>query len=110
MARSIPTFTDFRHGPGGAMARALDVGLDGCQTWQDYTAACSRVPGFHAAAEREGYTASTGERAVLCALLHAADHAALADQVADGRTWARMGLLDRAHTDAVLACVARVDP
>ena len=87
---------------GGKTARLLGVDVSGLTRWSEYTremvAANNRTNGgvVKVARTRAG-TCSTGEQAVLCAALGAADFASLADELGGDETWERVDRLDVAH-------------
>lgn len=67
--------------------------------------------GVWRAAERLFGVLSSGERAVLLALLGALDFSSLADQLASrSGTWTLMDVTHGRHRDAVAACILRRDP
>ena len=113
------TLSDFLAGPGGDLVRRLGLPADliaGCTCWARLTAVAiahnSRTDGgVWRAAERLFGVLSSGERAVLLALLGALDFSSLADQLA-GRygTWTLMDVTHGRHRDAVAACILRRDP
>lgn len=110
--RTIPTFSDFKAGPGGHMAGRLGVQIDQCETWQDFGVACrhaNRGAKFTDKAVKMGGVLSSGEVSVLCALLHAADYSSVADSIASDGTWYRLSRTIGPHGEAVLACIAMVD-
>ncbi len=105
----IPTFTEFKRGPGGALARRLGVPVDECGNWFEFETACGEVPDFPETAERRAQTASSGETVVLAALLYAANLKNLADRISDDGAWQAMGRASGDYRLAVLACIARFD-
>lgn len=107
-------FLDFRDGPGRETCVRLGFDIGECTTWRDYSVAAIRFNNRRHGALCESAQAfyeqaSTGERAVLLAALAAADFAALADKLADGRTWTILDYTDRRHRAAVAACIVRQD-
>lgn len=105
-------FADFSAGPGGDICRRLGVNIDKCTTWQAFTATMvlsNRRGVLVDAARHLDGVASSGERAVLHAMLAAADFAWLADELSDGHTWRRLDHVYGDHRLAVAACLARAD-
>lgn len=111
------TIADFLAGPGGRIARRLGLPADllaGCDTW----AALSSLAvshndhtdgGLWDEAEKLDGVLSTGERAVLHALLPALDFTRLADKLGAGESWAVLDRASGAHAEAVAACILRQD-
>ncbi|MGX9967076.1 hypothetical protein ACVFYP_27380 [Roseomonas sp. F4] len=100
-------FEDFAEGIGGRIIAALGMKQPG--SWQELqriVAANGTI--FVSRARRLDRTASTGERAVLHALLAAVDYAALADELSDGRTWRGLDGLGLDCRLAVAAIVAQL--
>lgn len=107
----MSTFNDFKRGPGREICQRLGLRIDACLSWSDFTLAAIHFNNptgalVDRARELDG-VASSGERVLLHAVLHAADFDCLADALADGQAWKRMGLVSGPHRDAVLACIAR---
>lgn len=99
------SFADFIAGPGGRTCKRL--GLEPT-SWTDLVDIASRDRDLVDRARRVAGTASSGESAVLHAVLAACDFAWLADELAAGETWARIGRLDLSHRLAVAAVAARL--
>lgn len=107
---------DFLAGPGGKIARQLGLPADllaSCASWDELTSlAVSHNDhtdgGLWHAGERLDGVLSTGERAVLHALLAALDFSRLADQLAgEPGTWRLLDFTHGTHAEAVAACILR---
>ncbi|MFD1623518.1 hypothetical protein [Azospirillum griseum] len=106
------TFLDFARGPGGEVARRLGVPCDRSTTWGDYTARFlrhARDSRRYASLKAEIGVMSTGETAVACALLHAVDLSALADEMSAGLAWQRLNCTFGGYRRAVVAALLRLD-
>lgn len=111
----MTTFTEFRDGVGGEMAHRLGVDISGCPTWRAFTTAMVAFNDTDAAARlvkaaraAAGFY-STGEKALLVALLVAADFAWLADEIAGPNAWERLTRCDDRHSRAIAAVILRQD-
>jgi hypothetical protein len=107
------TFAGFRDGYGGDICKRLGIDISQLESWGDYTYAMvdfnNEDFGLVEAAKKFNRVASTGERAVLHAVLASADFAAVADQLAGKGAWNRIDRLgDRARA-AVAAAILRRD-
>lgn len=121
----MTTFREFRDGPAGDLARRMGLDISGCISWQHFTATAVAYNNCDAekddergllvkAARRLCGSASTGEKAVICALLHAADFAWLADELSldhqgEPLFWTRLDGTYGDHLRAVAAAVLRQD-
>lgn len=112
------TLADFLAGPGGRIVRSLKLPADQvatCTTWPQLTAVAvrhnDRTDGGVWDRGKELFgVMSTGERAVLLALLAALDFARLADELAsEAGTWTLLDYTTGPHRDAVAACISRRD-
>lgn len=104
------TFNDFKSGPGRAICQRLGLRIDACASWDEFTLAAVRFNAGGALVTRArdlDEVASSGERVLLHAILHAADFDWLADELTDGRAWRRMSSASGPYRNAVLACIAR---
>ena len=108
-------FKSFRDGLGGVFCRRLGVNISACQSWMAFTSGMlaynSSTNGYALvrAAQRLAKVASTGERALLVAVLHACDLSKVADKLSKNYTWQRMDEVFGEHRLAVAACIARID-
>lgn len=109
---ALVTFRDFRRGPAAGLCWRMGVDIQPCRTWREFTDAmvfkADRAAFMEAARDLDN-VASTGERAVVHAILHAADFAAQADEFAQGRTWWRLSCTTGDHAAAVAASILRID-
>lgn len=108
------TFATFREGYGGEICKRIGLDISPCGTWNEYTGAMieynNRPFGrMVEAAMRLNGVASSGERAVLHAVLAAGNFSAQADELSGGNTWDRMdGLGDKAR-ESIAAAILRRD-
>lgn len=107
-------FNDFRDGKGGELCCRLGIDISMCETWSEFTAAMVHFNdktdgGLIEAARRLDGVGSTGERALLHAVLSAADFSRLADELSGGTVWLRLDYVFGDHRMALAACVARLD-
>ena len=120
------TFSDFKSGLGGSTAEdLLKLSLDEISSWEAFREAAlesraqfarpsdedDRLGFYDRLASRYG-VASTGERVLILAILHAIDYDAVADGFAreHGRSFFDLlGSADRNVRVAAAACIARVD-
>lgn len=121
MRDRVLAFESFRQGPGGQICRQLGLDIDVIQTWHqlrtaavafngdDLNAVATRGAPYVTRARRLAGVASSGELALICAILGATDYAAQADELSPGRAWQMLDGLDDAHRAAVAACVAQID-
>ena len=110
------TFNSFRSGLGGRFVRdEFRLDISSLQTWREFTHGMVRHIGKNHATildeirERFG-TCSTGEKALMLSILHAADFCALADELAETAKVSFLHLMkytDGAMADAAVACLAR---
>jgi hypothetical protein len=107
----MPTFADFRDGMGGDVCSRIGVDIAGIETWKDYTRAMVRhndetegslVP----AAKEFAEVAASSERAVLGAVLGAADFAYAADEM-HCTTWYGIDRLGDTARLAIAAAILR---
>lgn len=113
------TYNTFRGGAGGVVAKEiLGVDLTSTETWRQYAtaviAASNKKGGkWYDRLEKRLQDAHCGEAAVALAALVAADHAAYARRLEQGRSGLSflelMNLADEPHAEAVAACFARRD-
>lgn len=54
--------------------------------------------------------ASTGELALLSAILFATDFVSIADELSGARTWDRLLSVDQTHRNAIAECISRLNP
>ncbi|MBO9136899.1 hypothetical protein J5289_21690 [Rhizobium sp. B230/85] len=106
----MPTFTDFKYGPANKICRKAGLNIDQCATFGEYTEA------FQALDRKIGHKlgdffltlpASTGETAVIQAILHAADYSRFADQMTPGDVWQRFQYVSGEHAETVAAAILR---
>jgi hypothetical protein len=120
-------FTTFRQSVGGhAAASILRLDIDGVTSWTVFReAALANRQSFATAVEPDGRaafvqavtdrfgTASTGERALIVAILYAIDYREFGEKLAleiDGRSFlSLLELTSGNHLTAALACLARQD-
>lgn len=105
MSTSGITFSDFTSGPGGRICRSLGLSPT---SWNDLVSVAARDRDLVDRARQRAGTASSGELAVLVAVLCACDFSWLADELGGGETWRRIERLDLDYRLAVAAVVARV--
>ncbi len=109
------TFTAFRAGPGGRIARRIGIPISKCHCWADAQNAFGHLFGGSDAGlimQRVRDTIGvmcTGEVAVACALLHSCDYSWLADELDEGRGWRRLDNVYGDHRRAVVAAILRQD-
>jgi hypothetical protein len=116
----MTTFKEFRDGVGGQMALRLGINIGGCPTWLAFTDTMRRFN--NSKAEQDGdrsplvkeakevaSACSTGEMALLRALLAAADFSGLADEIGSNTVWREIERCDDQHSRAVAACILRQD-
>lgn len=94
------------------MADRLNLEIRPCQTWEDFTAVFAeendRTDGqLVEIARSEIGVLSTGEIPVLLAMLHAADHDRLADELSGGDIWWRLSRTSGDHAEAVASAIMR---
>ena len=107
-------FAAFKAGPGGVMARALGIGVDGCSTWRQFMSAAiafndSQLGVLVDRARHLDGVVSSGQRPLLQAILHAVDFSWLADELGAGKTWRQLEVPDSDYRAAIAACVVQVD-
>ena len=109
---NLPTFADFKAGPGADIIGMFGIPVDQCVNWDHLkeTFVCANDDGaLTAKARRLNGVLSSRQRIVLHAVLHACDYDWLADEFAHGRSWDEFSSLGGQHLEAVLACIARRD-
>ncbi|MBY3499348.1 MULTISPECIES: hypothetical protein [Rhizobiaceae] len=105
-------FSDFRGGPAGNLCERVGLSLTGVTSWSAFAAHFQQVN-----KKTEGalvarlmtFPASSGETALIMAILYAADYSRFADELAGGKAW---HLLEYAHDDyaaAVASVILRRD-
>lgn len=115
----ISTYESFRDGVGGQFVRReFGVDLAGTVTWlelKEMILASRRKAGVSATVDawRDRYhTMSTGDRALMLAVLHAADYTWLADELQAECERSFFDLMESVHGEwawAIAACIARLD-
>jgi hypothetical protein len=108
-------FIEFRDGLGGKMCGRLGLDISKTRSWDSLASYADeydiRTEGaFTAAARKLQGVASTGERALLHAVLAACNFTDLADELARGQTWGMMLRIDPDYRLAVATVMARVRP
>lgn len=110
----MPTFNDFRSGPGAAIAkRIFDLDIAGLASWKDFHAAVADHRGHLGGKlidriKAETPKLSSSERAIALALLHAVDYAEQADEI--GGNFLRLfRQCSGSHRTAVVAVLAQED-
>ena len=108
----MPTFQDFRSGPGADIARRIFAfAISNLESWADFRAAvagASNKPGFLERIQDEIPRMSSSEEAIALAILHAADYGDQADQL-DGHFLRLFRQCSGSHRDAALAVLAQED-
>jgi hypothetical protein len=120
------TFADFKNSPASAFVEGLlKMSIKDIETWSEFQAAALenrraftrpddddwRLGFYETMWERFG-TASSGERGLMLAVLHAIDYDALADKLGAeyNRTFFQIiDLADDSYRSAAAACIARLD-
>lgn len=108
----MPTFIDFRDGRGGDMCRKLGVDISTLETWEGYTRTILDLPdrrGFVESAMALAGRCSATERAIMAAVLFAADLPSAAGELDDGGFWRRAGNFSADTALAVAAAILRQD-
>lgn len=109
------TFETFRDGYGGEVCKRIGVDISRLTTWDGYTQEMIKwndedeAYAFVKGAQRFHRVASSGERAVLHAVLAAADFTAQADKLAGGTTWDRLDGMGSRVRESVAAAILRID-
>ncbi|WP_288430157.1 hypothetical protein [uncultured Agrobacterium sp.] len=102
------TFQSFKSGPAAAICRKAGFSIAKLGSWDQFTSA------FQTLSERTDYElpkrfqtmpASSGETAVIQAILHAADYSRYADEME--QTWGRLDYVTGGHAEAVAASILR---
>jgi hypothetical protein len=101
-------FSDFRDGPAGDLCTRVGLSLAGVTSWSAFASHFQQVNKRSEGALVErlmGFPASSGETALIMAILHAADYSRFADDLAGGKAW---HLLEYAHDDYAAAVAAAI--
>lgn len=101
-------FRDFRDGPAGDLCERVGLSLTNVVSWSAFAAHFQQVNKKNDGALVErlmNYPASSGETALIMAILHAADYSRFADELAGGKAW---HLLEYAHDEYAAAVAAAI--
>ena len=101
-------FHDFRDGPAGDLCQRVGLSLTAVNSWSAFASHFQQVnkKGEGALVERLiSFPASSGETALIMAILHAADYSRFADAIAGGKAW---HLLEYAHDDHAVAVASAI--
>jgi hypothetical protein len=104
------TFQNFKNGPALNICMKAGLKIDGLQTWSDFTDSFCMLD-----AKKDGklpdvflkMPGSTGDSAVIQAILHAADYSRYADKMKGSGTWSRLQYVTGEHAEAVAASILR---
>ncbi|WP_426237120.1 hypothetical protein [Pararhizobium sp. DWP1-1-3] len=109
MSSLLLSFRDFRSGPAGRICAKGGLKIGHLDTWRDFTNAFSdldykkngKLPDIFCA-----LPGGTGDRALVQAILHAADYSHIADGI-EGGTWSRLQYVVGDYAEAVAAAILR---
>jgi len=102
------TFQNFKNGPAADICRKAGLSITKLGSWNQYTEAfqiMSEKTDYELPKRFQTMPASSGEVAVIQAILHAADYSRYADEIE--RTWGRLDYVTGEHAEAVAASILR---
>ena len=105
-------FNDFRDGPAGQMCERVGLPIDRLMSWRSFANTFQTIN-----KRTDGdlvnrlmhFPASSGERALIMAILCAADYATYADKLSESCAWHWLGSAKDEHAEAVAAVILRRD-
>ncbi len=102
------TYADFKSlTPARSICDRLGLPLDRAVSWDHLTSYARAQDDFPGRAKKLYGVASSGERALIAAIMTAVDYAAQADKLSQGRAWQRTEHCSGDHRRAMAAAVAR---
>ncbi|WP_412064679.1 hypothetical protein [Rhizobium sp. SYY.PMSO] len=102
------TFQNFKSGPAADICRKAGLSITKLGSWNQFTEAfqvLSQKTDYELPKRFQTMPASSGEKAVIQAILHAADYSRYADEM-EG-TWGRLDYVTGEHAEAVAASILR---
>ncbi|MND98270.1 hypothetical protein D3C80_906130 [compost metagenome] len=103
------TFKNFK-GPAAMVCIKAGLRIDAATNWEEFTALFHQMDGRRGGCLADQFLklpASTGETALIQAILHAADFSNHADRIEGAGTWKRLDYVTGAHAQAVAAAIVR---
>lgn len=105
-------FRDFRDGPAGDLCERVGLSMTNVVSWSAFAAHFQQVNKKTEGALVErlmSFPASSGETALIMAILYAADYSRFADELAGGKAWHLLEYAHNEHAAAVAAAIFRRD-
>jgi hypothetical protein len=106
----MTTFQKFKAGPAADICAKAGLDLRRLYTWNDLTWAFSDLDALKDETLVDTFLkmpGSTGDTAVIQAILHAADYSHIADSMKGSGTWSRLQYVTGEHAESVAAAILR---